>query len=168
MPALAALATGWGLRHVTTENADPLALLPDRPARACVPSLTRTPIVHIAGSVGEGIARRVLRRPSSEEISRALARVRQHGPGAYDGCRVAHILLIPTILPDDESRVAAWIRCWDAAHAFFDQVEVRIALARVAVALERDVVLTGAEVEALIDVETLRAAVEAAIARRVV
>lgn len=162
--ALAALATGWGLRHVTTESADPHALLPERPICARVPALFRVLTVYAAGPIAEGIARRVVRRPSSDELSATLERVRQCGPGTCDDCRAAQVLLIPMILPDDESRVAVWIRCWDAAHAFFDRVEVRIALFRVTVALERDVVLTGAEVETLIDVEGLRAAIEATIA----
>lgn len=160
--AVAALATGAGLVHVTVETASPHSLSPGTPDSDHLPPLTRGLIKALAGALGEAVVRRRFRRPRPDELAVVLHRVRQQDGGQCDECRVARMLLIA--LPDDESRVAQWLVIWDTTYAFFEQLSVRLALARVAAALERDVVLTGAQVEALVDVESLRAAIEATIA----
>ena len=97
-------------------------------------------------------------------MTAALDEVRKHGPGSCDQCRNAALLLTPGVLADDAARTAEWDRAWLVTAVFFDTIPARIALARVAGALEERVMLSGAEVEALIDVPTLRAAIGAALA----
>ncbi|GJD96989.1 hypothetical protein OCOJLMKI_4217 [Methylobacterium iners] len=162
--AIVGLAAGYGVTHATTESAYPHARFQFEADTAFAPTVAHRLIMLLAGPMAEAVARRRFRRPSREEVAAILDRVREHGAGRCDDCQIAHVLLDIAPLADDAARETAWLLFYDTTYRLLDRLDVRIALGRVAAALEERVLLSGEEVEALVDVSALRAAVEATFA----
>lgn len=162
--AIVGLATGYSVAHATTETAHPHARFQFGVDTGFAPTVAHRLMMLLAGPMAEAVARRRFRRPCREEVAEKLTLVREHGAGTCDFCQVAQLLLDLAPLADDEARQTAWLLFEDTTFALFERLDVRIPLGRVAAALERDVVLSGEQVEALVDVPALRVAVEAVLA----
>jgi hypothetical protein len=113
----------------------------------------------LAGEIGGGIARRCILPPFKEEILAYIAKVRR---GDEDcGCdefRLARFF-VGLQNEDDDGIVDIWIRQWRrCVELLADRIEGRIALARLTSELKKRRHMTGEEVEAVLDVEGLRAA----------
>jgi hypothetical protein len=89
--------------------------------------------------------------------SRYLEMARAGETGRCDGCDVMRRLV--KLIPDkpDEVLVALYRNLWRDAVTFFDDINVRIQLFRVADVLQRERLLYWKQLEPLVDIETLKA-----------
>ncbi|GJE00024.1 M50 family metallopeptidase [Methylobacterium isbiliense] len=159
--AVVAIALGRRIEQATIEAAGPHVAYTS--PHEGDPSLTLMTalITSAAGPLAEGMALGRVRRPHPDEL---LQRLHQLEHGWCDLCRQARFVsLIPDL--DDTQRVALWQAAYATADALLDRIEFRLAVARVAHALTERTTLDDAEVEALVDRATLRAAAADTIER---
>jgi hypothetical protein len=113
----------------------------------------------MAGEIGEGITNRRIMSPARERMLAFIAKARRGGEDCgCDGFRIARVFVgLPN--EDDDGIVELWIRQWRrCVELLADRIEGRLALARLTAELKKRRHMTGAEVEAVLDVEGLQAA----------
>jgi hypothetical protein len=153
---LCAVAMGRGVEYARLDAATPHVAygqgrVTEEAAVAC----------SLAGGIAEGIAKRCVIAPSRGEIEHFLAKARAGVAGSCDRCTAARVLLVADREADDDELVARWIAYWRKTADLFDTIEARCALSRLVAALQSKGFLSGADVEALVDSNTLREAREA-------